>query len=227
MSEASESVIRKIEKCLALSKSSNEHEAAAALRQAHKLMEAYNVTPEALAGAKIGQAEAKTDAWSRPPAWEMRLISLLKVAFGCDAILRFGYQGVLTVVVYIGVKHQAQLAAYAHEVLRKQVDRARTKYTATLTGYSRGEKISSGDLFSRGYISNIQAQVSALAVPPDQAKAIFDVKTKLLGGEGKTYQPASHGGAAYDAYNAGAKAGSGASLHRPMAGAAEQLKLGN
>jgi hypothetical protein len=43
--EANDAIIRKIEKCLALSKSSNEHEAAAALRQATKLMEAYNITP--------------------------------------------------------------------------------------------------------------------------------------------------------------------------------------
>ena len=166
--EVSESIIRKIEKCLALSKSSNEHEAAAALRQATKLMEAYNVTPEALAGAKIGECEAATDAWSRPPMWEMHLLNTIRAAFGCEVIMRLGNSQVkrLTKVVYIGVKHQAQLAAYAHAVLRRQVDKARTKYTADLGPYyNRGEKIAKGEAFCVGYIANIKKQVSTLAVP--------------------------------------------------------------
>lgn len=37
-------VLDKIRKCLALSTSSNEHEAAAALRQARKLMDAHGIT---------------------------------------------------------------------------------------------------------------------------------------------------------------------------------------
>ena len=36
-------VIEKIKKCLALSKSANQHEAATALRQAQSLMEKYNI----------------------------------------------------------------------------------------------------------------------------------------------------------------------------------------
>ena len=229
MTDTPESVLRKIEKCLALSKSSNEHEAAAALRQATKLMEAYNVTPEALAGAKIGETEANTDAWTRPPMWEMHLLHTIKVAFGCEVIMRLGNSQVkrLTKVVYIGVKHQAQLAAYAHAVLRRQVNAARTKYTSDLGGYyTRGEKIAKGEAFCVGYIANIKKQVTALAVPADQAQAIAELKTKLLGGEGKNYKP---NGADRQldgaAYHAGTAAGAGASLHRPMNGGESRVAL--
>jgi hypothetical protein len=229
MTEVSESIIRKIEKCLALSKSSNEHEAAAALRQATKLMEAYNVTPEALAGAKIGETEADTDAWTRPPMWEIHLLNTIRVAFGCECILRLGNSQVkrLTKVVYIGVKPQAQLAAYAHAVLRRQVDKARSKYTTELgTYYTRGEKIAKGEAFCVGYIANIKKQVTALAVPADQAAAIDAFKGKLLTGPRKDYKPSGAGrGLDASAYHAGVSAGAGASLHRPMNGGASHLQL--
>jgi len=229
MTAADDNIIRKIEKCLALSKSSNEHEAAAALRQATKLMEAYNITPEALAGAKVGETEANTDAWTRPPGWEMNLLNTIRVAFGCECIMRLGNSDTkrLTKIVYIGLKHQAQLAAYAHEVLRRQVVKARTKYTTGLgIVYSRGEKIAKGEAFSIGYIANIKKQVTELSVPPDQAQAIRDFKTKLLGGAGKSYTPNGAGrGLDGAAYHAGVSAGAGASLHRPMNGGEARVAL--
>lgn len=212
-----ESVIKKIEKCLALSKSSNEHEAAAALRQATKLMAAYNITAEALAGAQIGESEADTNAWTRPPGWEMRLLHIIKEAFGCEVIMRLGNSGTkrLTKIVYIGVKHQAKLAAFAHEVLRRQVERDRTKYTATLTGYTRGDKIAAGEAFSVGYVDNLRRQVEALAVPPEQAERIKAMKDRLLGGAGKSYKP-NKVPMDYSALLAGQEAGKHASLHRPL-----------
>lgn len=224
-----EKVLRRIEKCLTLSKSPNEHEAAAALRQAQKLMAAYNVTESALVMNTIGQSDTLTDAYSRPPAWEMHLIALLRTAFGCDAIMHLGNSRTkaITTVVYIGVKHQAQLASYAHAVLRRQVNNARTKYTSSLPAhYSRGEKIASGETFCVGYISNIRKQVQELAINDATKAAINEVKTKALGGTGTQYKPSrSHSYAAAGAYSAGVEAGAGASLHRPMNGGAEQLKL--
>ncbi len=212
-----EAIIKKIEKCFALSKSSNEHEAAAALRQATKLMAAYNITEEAIKGASIGESEAATNAWTRPPGWEMDLLNIIKTAFGCEVIMRLGNSSTkrLTQVVYIGVKHQAKLAAFAHEVLRRQVERDRTKYTAGLTGYTRGEKIAAGEAFSRGYVSNLHRQVEALAVPPDQAERIKARKEVLLGGAGKNYKP-NKVPTDYAALLAGHEAGRHASLHRPL-----------
>lgn len=218
-------ILRKIEKCLALSKSSNEHEAAAALRQATKLMTAYNVTPEALAAAKIGSATAKTNAWTRPPAWEIDLLNVIKKAFGCDVILNLGdsQRKILTQVRYIGLTHQAQLAAYAHDVLRRQVEKARTAYTAKLTQRSRGEKIAAGETFSRGFVQVLNAQANALANTPEVESGIASHKAGLLGNATKKFQPAKVGFDAY-AYADGKNAGKGASLHRPMNGEAH-LKL--
>lgn len=213
-----DSVIRKIEKCLALSKSSNEGEAAAALRQAQKLMAAYNVTAEALAGAAIGESRADTNAWTRPPGWEMHLLNIIKVAFGCEALLFLG-SGVtkrLTQVSYIGVKHQAKLAAFAHEVLRRQVERDRTRYTATLAGYSRGEKIKAGEAFSIGYVENLRRQVDALAVPTEQAERIQARKAAMMGDPDKAPYKPNKVAMDYNALRAGAEAGKHASLHRPL-----------
>lgn len=214
----SNDAIRKIEKCLALSKSSNEHEAAAALRQANKLMAAYNITPEALQASTIGAAQAKTDSWTRPPAWEMQLLRTINKAFACQAVLNMGC-GVfkrLTLITYIGVKHQAELAAYTHEVIRRQVVNARSKFVAELGG-TRGQKMAAGETFCQAYVESINAQIVALANTPEQDAAITDRKQQLLGNSGNTYKAAQRGwdGAAHAAGSAAAK---GASLHRPMHG---------
>ena len=56
----SEKILDKIKKCLALASSANEHEAAAALRQAQKLMQAHGLTDQ-----DVAAAQASICAWMR------------------------------------------------------------------------------------------------------------------------------------------------------------------
>ena len=54
-----DSLLGKIRKCMELAKSANEHEAAAALRQATKLMEMYQVSHAELLSIGVSEASAK------------------------------------------------------------------------------------------------------------------------------------------------------------------------
>lgn len=223
-----EDVLRRIRKCLALSKSSNEHEAAAALRQAQKLMAAYNVTQEAIDGAEVGVFPAKATAWIQVPQWEIDLANTIRKAFGCHIMLTKGFTGVLATVDYIGLKQNAELAAYAHEVLQRQIVRGRAACVAEAAEkhqwFGRGEKMATGESYCRGFVLAVYDKVHALANAPELEAAIEKRTSDLLGPEAKVHAPPKRGHSG-EAFEQGLESGSKASLHRPMGGADEQLKL--
>ncbi|MEA4838055.1 MAG: DUF2786 domain-containing protein, partial [Rhodospirillaceae bacterium] len=72
MSPAPDAIIAKIKKLLALSKSSNEHEAALALAKAKELMEAHSLTDAIIRTADVSEANAAASVKSAPSEWEMR-----------------------------------------------------------------------------------------------------------------------------------------------------------
>lgn len=82
-------LLSRIQKCLNLSKSSEPHEAAAALRQAQKMMEVFGVTEREL-GA-IGYTGEKVScpiqAGDKVPPTLNMLIHMLREAFGVRSVL--------------------------------------------------------------------------------------------------------------------------------------------
>lgn len=235
MSEATDSILRKIRKCLALSASSNEHEAAAALRQAQKLMAEYGVNEATLAGADVGTADAESQRCTQPAGWEHMLAHMVAGVFGCQLIFRPGYfveharslskRGCF---VYIGLKTHVELAAYAHAVLRRQIEKGRVTH---LDEYgwrygTRGEKIAAGTAYCEGYIASVRSKVSALVVEPLHQQAIDGKKRELLGDNSRPMKAPKRGFNA-DAYWQGVEGGKNASLHRPMNGGEALKQLEN
>lgn len=84
-------ILDKIKKCLALSASSNEHEAEAALRQARKLMEAHGITDLDVQAAEADERRAKSGAKNQPSNWETMLACKIADAFGCRVIFSGGF----------------------------------------------------------------------------------------------------------------------------------------
>jgi hypothetical protein len=85
-----ESIIKKIRKCLALSKSANVHEAATALRQARKLMECHAIDAAEIELADIGEDSVKARAVALS-VWEGALARLIADTFGCATLTSTGY----------------------------------------------------------------------------------------------------------------------------------------
>ena len=75
-------ILRKIERCLALSQSSNEHEAGTALRHAQRLMDEYGISTIDVAASAIDQMKVSTSAGCNPPIWLERLATMINTAFG-------------------------------------------------------------------------------------------------------------------------------------------------
>ena len=76
------SALEKIKKCLALSRSANEHEAAQALKHAQALMAKYGLTGWDVELAEVSEQYGK--APKSAPSWHWRLVHLCGSAFGCD-----------------------------------------------------------------------------------------------------------------------------------------------
>ncbi|WP_353980857.1 DUF2786 domain-containing protein [Salinicola endophyticus] len=116
-------ILRKIERCLALSRSANEHEAGTALRQAQRLMAEYGISEIDVAASTIDRVAIKTPAGREPPRWLNCLVQLVNSAFGTAAVYEprrtvGGWQGDFA---FLGEASQVRIAAYAFEVLQRQL----------------------------------------------------------------------------------------------------------
>jgi hypothetical protein len=220
-------VIRKIQKCLALSKSSNAGEAAAALRQAQKMMELYNVTAEGIVMSDIDVTRANSTACTKPPAWELALAHLVSQAFRCRLLWLTGvFDSIRNRDIakgrweFVGLKHEAQIAAYSMDVLRRQLLKARERHLKEWVLENEGarlkSKLAASTAFSEGFVSNVARQVHSIAPhEPTVAKAIEDKATGMINTD-KKMKTTSREQGAWEDYQAGKKAGESATLHRPM-----------
>ncbi len=154
-------ILEKIRKCLALSKSSNEHEAAAALRQAQKLMAQHGVSDDEMLAAEAGEQATRAGAARQPAAWETTLAARVAEAFGCGVFFRahlsFGEW------VFVGTGAAYEVAKYCFDVLFRQVKRARAEHIkAALVRCKAATKTRRADLFCEGWVSTALALVETM-----------------------------------------------------------------
>lgn len=162
--------LQKIKKCLALAASPNEHEAAAALRQARKLMEQFSLTDADVSLADV--AEQAQKAQNAPLViWENCLAHMVADVFGCRLLTRV--QPVLTrglsirkqrQFVFVGVGASAELAGYAFDVLSQQCAKDRRAYIGKQPKNCKTKtKVARGDRYAEGWIWAVQDKLEAFA----------------------------------------------------------------
>ena len=207
-----ERVIRKIKHCLALSASSNEHEAAAAMRQAQKLMAKYRLTETQVNLSDVGMAHG-ADAKAKREQWEIALSSVVGEVFDCNALtLKEWCDKTLRRVqrsVFVGVSPAPEIAKYAYDTLHRQCMTARREYLGKI---KRGELPRSstsantrGGHFALYWVDQVEGKIRALVPTGDDtpdhsesdSRALVAIKSKsqdlidaylkdLTGGEGVT-----------------------------------------
>ena len=156
-----EKVLRRIQKCLALAKSSNPNEAQAALRQARKLMEKYNIEEGAVAALDASEVLQETGCKGQPPHWKWHLSDVVGEAFNCKVILRHGLFG--SHFSYIGTSLSPKLAQYAYEVLERQLVKARREHVASLKRCKLATKRRRGDVFANAWVNAVAMKVNDFA----------------------------------------------------------------
>ena len=173
-------IINKIKKCLALSKSSNAHEAAIALKQAHKLMAEHKISAIDLSLSDIIEAETKGHG-AKNYDWINDLHCMISDCFNCEPLGHKKWNESCRryedYVIFAGVKHKAEIASYAFSVLLRKLSKDRREYIKqnARPHMSRHDRTALGDAFARGWVESIRETVRRFAqTPPEEEKALIE-----------------------------------------------------
>jgi hypothetical protein len=223
-----ETALRKVLRCLRLAASSNPHEAAAALRQARALMDQYGLTEADAYASEIHEADAPTRCRGAVPTQSlMFLISVVEDGFRCGVVIRRekGWRGEgRTTVHFYGAGSDAEVAAYAFTVLRRQLEADKAKHTQRIR--KRSNKETRGEEFAIGWISAV-SRLFPKAELSDERKAAIDSKKQSLHGSLQACagrEVAKPGAPSWRDREAGYDAGSRARVN-PGVGESAQQKL--
>jgi hypothetical protein len=169
-----ERALDKIKKCLEMAKGkgSNPNEAETALRQAHKLMEAYNLQMGDVLSSMACEKTVPAGSDGAPPAWRVRLAQVCCHAFGTHLIINTSWL-TSTSLTFVGCSAAPELSGYAYQVLERQLKKARKDFLATQRRCKRATKVARGDAFAHGWIEAVYVKVDQFAgVDENIAEAI-------------------------------------------------------
>ncbi|MDY6979025.1 MAG: DUF2786 domain-containing protein [Pseudomonadota bacterium] len=210
-----EKIIDKICKCLRLSESGNPNEAAAALRQAHRLMHKYRIGEDQILAA--GVAEAVIDSGNRynPPFWAVALSNLICEAFDCRVLVSRRY-GRAPEFRFIGLEQAPRVAGYCFSVLYRQLEQAREAFIADLAEADRERR---GEVFVQAWLVRVARTVAEFSAHSATREAVDAYIRSHYGDAGEqwyqeTLQTDSED---YDDILTGMRAGEQVTLFRSMA----------
>lgn len=226
-------IMDKIVRCLALSKSSNEHEAATALRQAHAMMSQHDISMDDINLVDIKFKASNTRYAKRPPVYQIALANMIARLFGCKNYMGNG-SGELSsarVMCFVGLEMHSDIASYAHDSLFRQLKQARRTYIKTELKRVRlpKNKAARADAFCLGWVATVHGLVKKLVPLVTNMMLIEramgqELNLRETGGVDRVSKNKAASGT-NDFYN-GLIAGQGAELHHAMHGT-NQPKLIN
>jgi hypothetical protein len=162
-------ILAKIRKCLALAKSANENEAAAALAKARELMDAHEIDAETLKLSEIEEFAVRGQRAMRPPRWESLLVISVERALNVSSFIDDNLDR-----RFVGRGASSEIAGYAFTVLHRQLKKARAEYAATrLKRCKPGRKRQRADVFCEAWASAVFVKICGL-VPPRRDDADID-----------------------------------------------------
>ncbi len=233
-------VIEKIKKCLALSKSANQHEAAAALRQAMAFMEKYKIDADDPELLGIAEASILGSGSQKPTVFEAVLANSIAQMMGCKVILSgdikitkdLSFKKVAA-WKFIGFDPAPEIASYAFDVLFRQLKKARSVFISENLKrvQIKANKVKRADLFCEGWVIEATKLVSDLN--PDKEKmeqiqAYVQQKHNVRNSKptDRNKKTNTNTDRAQNDLHAGRQAGKSAKLNNAMNGGAPMEKLG-
>lgn len=226
--------LAKIKKCLALSRSANEHEAATALRQAQALMAQFNLREADVSMADVKEVRVRA-ASTAANSWEVQLVDAVAEAFGCEhftvletAFNPYGSRVARRYWVLVGLNAAADVGGYACDVLVRQCARARMAHIAKQPKNCKpATKTARGDAFAQGWVWGMRQSVERFAQPEKDQLLLEGYLQRQYGEMQETkVRDSTEGRKLQDGHAAaGFYAGQKAQLHRGVGGQAKQALL--
>ena len=230
-----EKYLAKIKKLLNLAKhSTNTNEAANAMSQAQNLMREHGLTSVDIDIMEINEAGSKgapSHAFGVPKYMGL-LAEVICRAFGVKCYMTFerNHYGIARrQVIFYGPNERPQIAAYAFDVLSRQMMKARREYTASMRkSIKASTKIARGDTFCESWVQGAYQVIEDFAVTDTEATLISAYHDKILKASALKYGDLREAkkcrGADYAA-DAGYRAGKDASLLHAVNGTDSQPAL--
>lgn len=155
-------LLSKIKKLLALSKSANPHEAAAALRQAQKLMQEHQIQQDEV---EITEKANPQKFARKAPQYIHELCGVINKAFGVSCYLQDDGYPIKSHVVFFGQDERPEIASYCFDVLFRQLNTARKAFNAGQNKrLKRSTLISRADAFCEGWVIGVYKSVKDFAL---------------------------------------------------------------
>lgn len=228
-----ERILRRLKKILALTESSSPGEAAAALHQAQKLMQAHGISEDDVEMVEITEASASLTSCDLPK-WEALLITVSAQAIGVKAMIASvkptpGYRRPKATVRFVGAGARPELASYAYDTLRRQLKRDLAATIESIIGEGKRMRINPAwrEQYARGWCQEVYQKIASLAGPIPSAKAVDRYIKEKSNGKEASAKSAKKDKSDVPAYFAqlGLKDGKKAQLHKAM-GKDEQSAIG-
>lgn len=230
-------ILDKIKKCLALSKSPEPHEAAAALRQARKLMEIHGIDEHDLSDAdyvsetvdvpiQVSMPSVTADVKRimkgkkprspNPPRILEMVVALMMRAFGVNPVFEMTRRvsDYSWTIRYFGPATRVPVAAYTHRIVWRAL-------TGAWNGYLKAHPEIKGvkdarTSFMVGWIAGVAQTVERFATPDNEAAAIARAMGRHYGRTLAVTEGTSKQKLYGSLMSAGGDAAADFSIHRPM-----------
>lgn len=175
-----ERAIRKIKHCLALAQSSNENEAATAMRQAQALMREYQLTDTDVKLSDVGEVESSASRAERRPVWDIQLSCMVASVFNCQTLRYKHWCNIknrrVERATFVGVSPSQHIALYAYETLLAKITKARAEYVSGVRAgrnRSRYSPATAGDHFAMAWVGAVHTKLHAL-IPQCEEDALHE-----------------------------------------------------
>ena len=187
-------LLKKIQRCMALSKSANEHEATTALAIAQRLIAQYGVDQDELDTLDVEEATARRHPSQTAPRWETLLASAVVRAIRCSQILDGRERR------FVGIGPAPEIAAYAFTVLLRQIKRARGRYIAEQLPRVRtaARKRARADAYCEGWATSVFTAIAALYPRLEPEERVTNHLAKRFGDQLTTIESRAAKGARTD-----------------------------
>lgn len=230
-----DTALLKIKKCLALAGSSNPNEAAAAMRQAQKLMAMFGLNETDISLAEVVESAARARMTSLVN-WEVIMSRIVADAFGCyvyGVVKRTLHYSNFTwrrerSYVFVGVGASAEIAAYAYDVLSRQCAKDRRNHIAKQPKTCKSAtKTARGDMYAQGWCSGIRAKLESFAGMQPKVALLEEYFESRYGDVGAACSKnrANSGNTTYGDWRSGAQAGNAMELSLGLGKASPQTLL--
>jgi hypothetical protein len=183
MNEDRNKILRKIQKCLNLSKSSNPNEAAQALKQAKILMEKHNILPnnvDTVAGNKINAYNAQT-----LPDYLNYLLKVIQRTFNTVPLFQQSYNGsgYQLKIIFYGSQADIIISEYAWIYLSRLLTNTRNEFIKEkLNRCFKSNKTKKANEFAYGWVLGISSSLKELQITPDDEKhysKVMDIRAVI------------------------------------------------